>query len=108
MRTFVQLGLAVAACLLAGCNAIGPKTVRGARLNYNEAIAQSWNQQLLLNLVRLKYRDTPFFLEINSVSTQYSMSYNSKTTFGFLSYLFYLQTGEIQNLGPMLTLPIGG
>lgn len=29
---------------------------------------------MLLNLVRLKYRDTPFFLQVSSVSTQYSFS----------------------------------
>ena len=64
----------VAAVVLAGCKSVGPRTIQGARFNYNEAIAHSWNQQLLLNLVRLRYRDTPFFLEVNSVSTQYSIT----------------------------------
>ena len=60
---------------VSGCNTVGPRTIPGARLNYNVAIARSADEQLLLNLVRLKYRDTPFFLEVTSVSTQYVMSY---------------------------------
>ena len=65
------LGLALLATLLTGCNAVGPRTIRGASFDYNEAIAHSWNQQLLLNLVRLRYRDSPYFLRVTSVTTQY-------------------------------------
>lgn len=64
-----------AAVLLASsaCNAAGPRAVRTARTAYNQAVVDTWNEQLLLNLVRLRYRDTPFFLEVSSVSTQYSL-----------------------------------
>ncbi len=62
---------------LVGCNMVGPKTIGGASFNYNEAIARSRDQQMLLNLVRLRYRDTPFFLEVGSVTTQYSMVYSA-------------------------------
>ncbi|MDP7639689.1 MAG: hypothetical protein QGG73_08230, partial [Candidatus Hydrogenedentes bacterium] len=64
----------IAVVALTGCNAVGPKALQSARVDYNEAIAQTWNQQLLLNLVRLKYRDTLIFLEVDSVNTQYSLS----------------------------------
>lgn len=57
---------------LAGCvTNFGPGTVPAARFDYNERIAQSWNEQLLLNLVRLRYRDTPYFLEVGTVLAQY-------------------------------------
>ncbi len=46
--------LLLVVCLFAGCNAIGPRALHSGRINYNEAIAQTWNEQLLLNLVRLK------------------------------------------------------
>ena len=65
--------LAFAGLLLTGCNAVGPQTIRGASFDYNEAIAHSWNEQLLLNLVRLRYRDSPYFLRVTSVTTQYSL-----------------------------------
>jgi hypothetical protein len=69
-----RYGVAILLVILTGCNTVGPKTIEGARFNYNEAIVQSRDQQLLLNLVRLKYRDTPLFLEVTSVSTQYTFS----------------------------------
>lgn len=63
----------VVALLAAACNTAGPRAVRTARGAYNEVAVRTWNEQLLLNLVRLRYRDTPFFLEISSVSTSYSL-----------------------------------
>ena len=53
---------------------IGPRTIPRARFNYNETIARSLNEQLLLNLVRLRYRDTPLFLDVGTVVAQYSLS----------------------------------
>lgn len=62
---------------LLGCNTVGPRTIQGARFNYNEAIARSWDQQLLLNVVRLYYRDTPQFLEVGEITTKHSIIYNA-------------------------------
>ena len=80
MRKALSLALVVTVCLLAGCNTTGPRAIRSARLGYNEAITQSWNEQLLLNLVRLKYRDTPLFLEVDTIATQYHMAYSAAAT----------------------------
>jgi hypothetical protein len=55
---------------------LGPRTVPGARFDYNQAIARSLNEQLLLNLVRLRYRDTPLFIDVGTVIAQYSLSGN--------------------------------
>lgn len=51
----------------------GPGTVPAARFDYNQRISQSWNEQLLLNLVRLRYRDTPYFLEVGTILAQYQL-----------------------------------
>lgn len=72
------------ACLTAGCNALGPRALQSGRINYNEAIAQTWNEQLLRNLVRLKYRDTLVFLEVSSVSTQYTATYSARAFGSFI------------------------
>ncbi len=74
MRHLPTLFLA-AVCM--GCNTLGPKTIQGARFDYNEAIVRSWNQQLLLNIVRLHYRDTPQFLEVGEITTKHSLRYNA-------------------------------
>jgi hypothetical protein len=63
--------LAALASTTAGCFAAGAKTITTARPLYNVAVQQTDNEQLLLNLVRLRYRDTPFFLEVASVSTAF-------------------------------------
>ncbi len=62
--------------LLSGCSGLGPSTLKGNRYGYNTTIQRSNDQQLLLNLVRLKYRDTPYFLEVNSVAAQFKFRAN--------------------------------
>ena len=55
-----------------GCGSLGPGQVPGDNLNYNEAIAQSAREQMLLNLLRLRYLEEPLFLKVSSVLTQYT------------------------------------
>ena len=64
--------LASVSLALAACNVTGPRSIHGGRSLYNEAIAATSSEQLLLNLVRLRYRDTPVFLEVTSVSTSFT------------------------------------
>lgn len=59
---------------------MGPRTVAPNRFNYNEAITRSLNEQLLLNLVRLRYRDTPMFVDVGAVIAQYSLSGNASAS----------------------------
>ncbi len=66
--------LALPAIVLSGCATAGPHAVRQAHYLYNQALVQTADEQLLLNLVRLKYRDTPYFLEVTSLSAQYELS----------------------------------
>ncbi|MDH5575372.1 MAG: hypothetical protein OEY80_07820 [Nitrospirota bacterium] len=54
---------------LCGCqSSFGPIAIENTHPAYNQAIVTSLNQQMLLNLVRLKYRDTPYFLDVGSVT----------------------------------------
>ena len=71
MRRFPCLILTAALALLAGCNAFGPRAVQGTRVAYNEVLAQTQDEQMLLNVVRLRYVDVPMFLEVASVNTQF-------------------------------------
>ncbi len=61
---------------------MGPNSVSPSRFNYNEAIASSWDEQLLLNLVRLRYRDTVHFLEVSSVITQFTLDQRASASAG--------------------------
>ena len=62
-----------AAALFTGCTHLGPQTVAVDRFDYSTAIADSWKQQTLLNIVKLRYMDLPVFVDVSSVVAGYSM-----------------------------------
>jgi hypothetical protein len=65
--------LGASALSSAGC-AIGPREVKRDRLRYNEAVKASDEEQLLLNIVRLRYTDSPSSLAITNVADQYELT----------------------------------
>ena len=71
----------VVVAALAGC-AAGPVAIRAGRIKYNEAIQDTANQQLLLNIVRLKYRESVSFLDVSTISAAYK--FDASGSFQFL------------------------
>ena len=74
-RSSTATALALSALVLAGlsmgcASGIGPRAVRAQRGDYNAALQETNDQQLLLNLVRLRYGETPSFLEVTGIVTQ--------------------------------------
>ena len=51
---------------------MGPKTIPQDGFNYNQRIADQENEQLLLNIVRLRYLEMPRFLTVASVINTYT------------------------------------
>lgn len=73
-RTVKVGALAIAiAVTLAGCAGIGPERVTRDRFDYVGAISESWKQQMLLNLLKVRYSDAPVFLDVSSVIASYTL-----------------------------------
>lgn len=58
-----------------GCS-FGPGVMQSSRSAYNMAVQKSANEELLLNIVRLRYREPIQFLQIANITAQYSYSQN--------------------------------
>lgn len=82
---------------LSGCGGIGPYTVKQDRFDYVEALSQSWKQQMLLNIVKIRYGDTPVFLEVASIISQYSIE--SQADFRLTDVYPRYTTGNSQSVG---------
>lgn len=57
---------------VSGCASLGPRRLAPDRMDYIQEINESAKQQMLLNIVKLRYFDPPAFLDITSVINQYS------------------------------------
>ncbi len=65
--------LGVCLALVCGCRSLGPSALRVTYPQYNDVLSQNQNREFLLNLVRQKYRDTPFFLDVTSITSSETM-----------------------------------
>ena len=54
---------------LSSCSYLGPDFMEGNRNEYNKVLANTNDEEVLLNLVRRRYADSIAILEVNSVST---------------------------------------
>lgn len=73
-KILLTLSLVTLGLFTTGCHVPSRYAMRGAggRSSYNKTIQQTNKEQMLLNLVRLRYCDTPYFLDVSAVTNQFS------------------------------------
>jgi hypothetical protein len=62
------LAATLACAATAGC--MGSWAMRGTRLHYNKSLSHTASQEILLNIVRMRYGETPTFLDMPSIVSQ--------------------------------------
>ena len=65
--------------LLAGCT-IGPAVYESSFTQYNDAVRKTMDEQMLANLVRMRYYESPMFLQVASLNTTFSVGANAGAT----------------------------
>ena len=55
-----------------GC-AVGPSALQRDHPRYTQALREIQDEHRLLNLVRMRYMETPVFLQITSINTTYNV-----------------------------------
>jgi len=88
---------------LGGCKHFGPRSIVADRLPYNEAVALSWKEQTLLNVVKMRYMDTPFFVDVPQITSGYTLQGIATTNGGIFPPVSNLANFS-QQLGATLNL----
>lgn len=57
-----------------GCHSIGPRRVNIDRETYNNVVLKTEQEQLLMNIVRLRYLEGTQYIQISAITAGYSMS----------------------------------
>jgi hypothetical protein len=83
MAALVKRAVVAVALFVGGCAWVGPEIVRSGRPAYNDAILATSDQQLLQNIVRMRFVDSIGFLAVSSVTANVSVSTTGGVQLGF-------------------------
>ena len=71
-RRLFCIWLMVTSLFISACG-LGPSRMCADHLTYNDAVQFTEHQEMLLNIVRLRYNEGPEFLATSSISTQFNI-----------------------------------
>jgi hypothetical protein len=75
MKRVLSLSVACATAfgMTACTRAIGPKSMTRDRQLYAASLSDSWKEQTLLNIVKMRYFDPPIFVDVGNIVASYSL-----------------------------------
>jgi hypothetical protein len=84
IRVCTRLGTLFVVLLFSGCSTFGPQLVLNSHIEYNKAVEQVMQEELLLNIVRRRYYEAPQFVTVSNITTSMSTSagISGGSTFG--------------------------
>ncbi len=69
--TACSIGLCTTGCIHPK---IGPHSLPRDRADYSMSLSDSWKEQTLLNIVKVRYVDPPVFVDVGSIVSSYTLS----------------------------------
>jgi len=69
LRVLTGLGTLFVVVLLSGCTTFGPRVILKSHIEYNKAVEQVIQEELLLNIVRRRYYEAPQFVTVSNINT---------------------------------------
>jgi len=96
-----RIALLLALVLAPGCS-LGPAKLPATRMDYNIAVQRSSNEEMLLNLVRMKYFEQPLFLQVGSIASSFNYNVTGSATGTFPDQRDFLK-GVYYNYTPNIT-----
>lgn len=86
----------VATCCASLIGCLGPTAMSMTRTRYNEVYRATNDEQILLNIVRLRYADSPIFIDLPNITSQFEISSTGNYSYG------------LDGAGPGLSNLVGG
>jgi hypothetical protein len=82
MNSAARTAALALAAALAGCAWLGPEILRSGRPAYNDAILTTNDEQLLQNIVRMRFGDSVGFLTVSSITANVSFTTSATAQLG--------------------------
>jgi len=107
----IRIGLLLSAVLLpmfiSGCMRMGPGMILRDQFDYAAAIGDARNQQILMNIVKIRYGDWPVFLEVHQVVAGYNWEQTGRAdiTLRRIFDSIVRDTGELGYTGKFVERP---
>lgn len=95
-KRFIPFALLALAVSLTGCASLGPRTLDRDQIDYGNSIGNNWKNQMLANLVKIRYVDMPVFVDVGQIVSGYTLETQVN---GNLGWGTTLGGGDSQSLG---------